>query len=660
MSLNRENKESLANYIGEVWKANSKEMHDVRKEMLKILRICEGKYSNKKLSALAKIRSSKFFVRMLEGKARAGTSWLREIYQWGEEKPWELRPTPSPELPERTLKQIEEKVREETNRLQAEAQASGQVLDPEETASLLQEYYEDLLDEERRRYAETAAQRCERAALLIHDQNVEADFDKALHDFLYYFTRMPFAVLKGPVATYKKKMVWVPDGDGFKLAPEYKAVPTVYAPSPFNVFFSPGAKDIDTADIIELHRIHPSVLSKMRGLPNYDNDEIDAIINRYESGEIKHNWLQVDDDEALEAQLKQKSGGVLCLEFTGMVRGRVLKEWGIEEGIEENSYYQANCWMVDRHVFKAVVNPTISGRKPYFVSSWSKNPERLIGGESLIQIGMHIADILNTIVRSLANNIAIASGPLQEIDRDRVDDRNGLYPWATYYTSSNKMRSEGPAINYYQAQMHVQELVYGYQFFARLLDELTVPAYTMGASQSGVTTGTATVFTQLLAAASRSVKAAVSNIDKDVISKYIEMCYERLLSTSKNMEYLGDVEVRAGGVTKLQAAEKAAQRKVEMLQLALHPTLTQLLGPENMSALVANVAEANEMPLPDLKRMKDPELWKKIEGLITALNTPNAMKQEAGQVLGQMQAGGGGIIQPENILPNGAKQGVVS
>ncbi|MTV59169.1 hypothetical protein GM547_14085, partial [Streptococcus pneumoniae] len=74
---------------------------------------------------------------------------------------------------------------------------------------------------------------------------------------------------------------------------------------------------------------------------------------------------------------------------------------------------------------------------------------------------------------------------------------------------------------------------------------MTVPAYAQGASQSGVTAGTATVFTQLLAAASRSIKAVVANIDDDIVVPYTQMCYDYNMKFTNDNTIKGDAHVVA-------------------------------------------------------------------------------------------------------------------
>jgi hypothetical protein len=257
---------------------------------------------------------------------------------------------------------------------------------------------------------------------------------------------------------------------------------------------------------------------------------------------MKSKWFTIEDETQVKQVTKDKnivnqstpatssvsednSETIWAMEFYGTVSGKMLTEWGMTEPLDPEMQYQVNCWKIGDHVIKAVINPDSLGRKPYHFSSWAKNPEWVVG-EGLVEYAGPIEDAMNAVGRALINNIAIASGPMAEIDKDRVDMKLPIYPWRQIESTSMQMRGDGPAVNYYQPNMHAESLINAYSFFGKLLDEMTVPAYAQGASQSGVTAGTATVFTQLLAAASRSIKAVVANIDADIITPYTQMCYD--------------------------------------------------------------------------------------------------------------------------------------
>jgi hypothetical protein len=606
--------DKLSKHFNDVWLKAKEANRDVRTEMVSGLQQCKGRYSDAKLMAIRAFKGSEHFIRNSENKARAAESWIKDIYRGDTVLPWDLEPTAIPDLPEETYSSIVEKVALKAEEMAAQAdmiaQQTGVVVPDSQIENQLMEMQEKLMDEARTELISDAKERCRRAALLIRDQNEEGGWNKAFKEFLFYFTRTKAGIIKGPILSKKKKQVWKRDIEGkFVLSTEDMLVPDVYCVSPFNFFPTAGVTDPNDGDIIEMHLLTKQAITDLIGVPGYSEERIRAVLDGLEKGEIKEEWVKLDDEtqiKRVEQGVKQNQNvtnitvptkKVQAMELWGTVPGSYLIEWGMEGEIDPEMQYQVNCWKIGDYVIKAVFNPDNLGRKPYHVTSWAKNPA-WIWGEGLVEFIQAIEEICNAIVRALVNNVGIASGPQVEVNKDRCDDKSPLYPWKRWESTSAQMK-EGPAVNFYQPQMQAESLINAYTFFAKLMDEHSVPAYAQGASQSGVTAGTATVFTQLLAAASRSIKAVVANIDDDVITPYISMCYDYNMRFSNDPSVKGDARVIAKGVAGLLAREQAASRKVEFLNATANPIFSQILGSKNIGYMLKEVAKANDLNLPD-------------------------------------------------------------
>lgn len=662
----------LARHIEKRWNVLQEEFKPVRRAMVREMKRVKGEYTENKLKAIKAFRGSEFYGRFLENKARAAESWVKDIYRGDTDLPWVLEPTAVPDLPGEDLNQIEEATKQKALMMEQELLAAGMIVDKNEIAGAMQKYYDQELKKAKDQLNREAKRKCAAAAAEIRDQTQEGGWDSAFDEFLYWFTRTKFGVMKGPLLTVKQKDVWQVAEDGsYQIQTVDAIVNDVYAPSPFNIWFARNMTDVNDGDIIEIHELTPEALAGLRGVPGYSAEEIDMVLEKHRKGSLKEKWFTLDDETQVrqvtretkndsgegrrdEATLKTKfSPHIRAQEFSGSVSGRLLKEWGIEGSIDEKRFYQANCWKIDEHVIKAVINSDSKGRKPYHVSSWAKNPAWIVG-EGLIEFGGPIEDSMNAVMRALQNNIAIASGPLCEIDKDRVETKVPLYPWRQIESTSIQMKAGTPAVNYYQPQMHAQELTLVFSFLGKLLDEMTVPAYAQGASQAGVTAGTATVFTQLLAAASRSIKSVVANIDRDVITPYIQMAYDFNMRNTEDENSKGDARVVAKGVQGLLAKEQQAQRKIEYLQVVANPTYQQMLGEKNIGAILLQLAQANDIKLPDTGRL---EGEMNMEEMLTQM-----LQAQAGvdpiQANGQVARGGGAPAQGQGVNPDGSKAGV--
>jgi hypothetical protein len=663
----------LATHISKVWVKLHDDFKPVRRKMIDQMRRVRREYEPNKLTAIRNFMGSEIYGGFGENKARAASSWIEDIYRGDTDLPWGIDPTEIPELPEENLAKFQEETKRETAMFAQELQAEYGAVDPEALAEFAEEYYEKLLDSEVKDFEKKAKRRCDRVAKEIRDKNQEVNWDKHFKDFLYWFTRVSFSCIKGPIKTKDTRNKWEATEEGsVRLVPKEVIVNDVYCPSPFMLFPAIGMSDINNGDIIEVHEFSLQDLADLVGVPGYSDKELKAVIGRVQSKKLNGKWFKIEDEEMVmevtrDKTLHQKSKPdtdvadsgefpyIRAQEFWGTVPGAYLKEWGVTEELEPERQYNVNCILIDKHVIKAVITPDNLGRKPYHFSSWSKNPSWIVG-EGLLEFAGAIEDAMNAILRALINNIAIASGPMAEVDSDRVDSDSPIYPWRQIRSTSMQMKSQGPAVVYYQAQMYANELVNAFKFFSQILDELTVPAYAQGASQSGVTTGTATVFTQLLAAASRSIKGVVSNIDTDIIVPYIQMCYDDMLDENPDLSEQGDVTVVAKGVGHLQAKEQSAQRKVEFLQIAMTPVLSQVLGPKNLGALAAQVAKSNDIDLPDSERLLgEGDLGDQLQQLIMS-----SAGVDPEQMNGQMANGGGNVNQGQGMNPDGSKAGVVN
>jgi hypothetical protein len=660
----------LSKHIGKRWAVMHEDFKPIRRNMVRDMQRVRGEYTENKMKAIKAFRGSEFYGRFLENKARAAESWIKDIYRGESDLPWILEPTAIPDLPGETIVEIQAQTQNKAKEMEQAILSVGGQINPQEIAATMQTYYDQELQKAKDKQMKKAKKKVDAAAKEIRDQSQEGGWDQAFEEFLYWFTRVKYGIIKGPILTKKAKNEWQPTPDGrYELTTKDVLVNDVYAPSPFNVWFQRNMVDIDDGDVIEIHELSPETLASLRDVPGYSAAEIDVVLARFRGGKLKEKWFTLDDETIVtrvtkelkndtgqrdEATLKTKnSGSIRAMEFSGSVSGKDLMEWGIQGTVDPNRYYQANCWKIDQNVIKAVINPDPKGRKSYSVSSWAKNPSWIVG-EGLIEFGGPIEDAMNAVMRALQNNVAIASGPLCEIDKDRVDTKTPIYPWRQIESTAIQMKQGTPAVNYYQPQMHAQELTLVFSFLGKVLDELTVPAYAQGASQAGVTAGTATVFTQLLAAASRAIKAVVANIDRDIITRYIQMSFDYNMKHTADESTKGDARVVAKGVSGLLAKEQQAQRKNEYLQVIANPTYQQILGQKNIGSILLQLAKSNDIKLPDEGRLNgEVDMEEMLNQMLMASAGVDPM-----QVNGQIANGGGAPTNPQGVNPDGSKAGV--
>jgi len=100
---------------------NFRNMMGIGQRLIDALRTYKGNYDPARLRDIKAFGGSEVFARIVPGKCRGATSLLRDIYL-GSERPWDIQPTPEPEIPEDIEQAIQGLVAAEIAKCKAELQ----------------------------------------------------------------------------------------------------------------------------------------------------------------------------------------------------------------------------------------------------------------------------------------------------------------------------------------------------------------------------------------------------------------------------------------------------------------------------------------------------------------------------------------------------------
>ncbi|QUN44683.1 hypothetical protein KEH56_36550 [Burkholderia cenocepacia] len=231
------------------------------------------------------------------------------------------------------------------------------------------------------------------------------------------------------------------------------------------------------------------------------------------------------------------------LDFWGRVQGSVLQDWGIDVD-DPQAQYECNAWLVGNYVIRALLNPDPLGKRPYRVTSFNKLPGQF-WGEGIPQLVRDVQRTANSAARALIRNMSFASGPVVEIDVDRLDDSEDrpdkIVPWSIRYTkSSNVPGGGGPALRYNVAPSIAGDLQAIFTFYMRLADDFSgIPAYTYGNQEVGSAGRTMGGLSLLYGGALKGIKNVIMNIDRDCIEPMITSIW------THNMLYDPDPSIKA-------------------------------------------------------------------------------------------------------------------
>lgn len=620
---------SLASYVRSRMSdmRNFRNSEGISERLLAALRTYKGEYNQTQLTAIQAFGGSEVYARVTSTKCRAATALLRDVYL-GADRPWDIEPTPHPTIPTEVDQDIQELVNVEVGTmLQAGVEVDQQAVT--DRVALLRKQAE-------RAAKKVAVEEADRAGERLDDILTEGGFYEAFAEFLIDLPIFPYAVIKGPVVRRKEQTKWV-DGQ-----PQRQSVPKMYwdRVSPFDLYWSSGASHVRQADFVERIQLSRAELSQCKGLPGYNNDAVNAVLDASYTDGFHEWWDTIDTERKMledrERWTRSSSSLIDTAEFTGYVSGRILREWGktdqeIPDPLQE---YFVTAWLVDRWVIKVQLNPTTSNRPPYYISSFEKIPGAMIG-DGLPDLLEDVQSICNASVRALVNNASIASGP-QVVINDLVmqpHENDNLYPWKRWHVNYDPALVTGSAkpIEFFQPEIHATELLGIYEKWNTMGDEISsIPRYMTGSEKVGGAGRTASGLAMLMGNASKTLQNIAATIDRDIIKQLLAELFDMVMHTQPGV-FKGDELIVVKGVNHAVKREQDRMRQLEFLQLTANPFDQAIIGPSGraniLRSIASNLGLDHERTIPD-----DEEIRAQIEQQQQAL---------------QMQAGGGNT-DPQN------------
>lgn len=591
----------LSAHISKVWEINRWAKEKVEDEMLTCLRQRNGEYSHQELQQIRNQGGSEIYMMLTATKIRAAVSWFRDILLPAGDKAWGLTPTPVPEMPDFITKSIAERIM--------------QTMPDTEPEQGYETYVEDrattMRDEVNTAVKMAARDAAERMETKIEDQLAEGDWEEEFGEFIEDFATFPSAIMKAPLLRRKRKLSWGPDYEpvvSADISLQYTRV------SPFDIYPSPESSNINDGDLIERMRFSRRSLYDLIGVPGYNEEAIRAVLQEYGRGGLR-DWLWRDYERAqLEGKdkfwMRQDQKTIDGLQYWGSAQGLALLEWGYDpsEIDDPMAEYEIDAIKIGRHVIRAVINKDPLLRRPYHKASYQNVP----GGFWGVAIPKLMRDhqrMCNATARSLSNNLGIASGPMVEVEIDRLADGetvDQLQPWRIYQTKSDKTGRGREAIRFFQPQDNTAALLKVYEEFERRADDATsIPRYAYGNERVGGAGSTASGLAMLMSNASKGIKLAISSIDMHVIRPVIEQTftYNMLYGTDRSIK--GDVSIIARGATALLAREQTQMRRTEFLSVTNNPVDMSIIGAEGRIELLRANAELLDLNVDDIVPDRD-------------------------------------------------------
>ena len=592
----------LASYMRECWDSARQAKKPIENIMLKGLRQRNGEYESDKLAQIQAQGGSDIYMMITEVKCRAAESWLRDILLDTGTPPWDIQPTPIPELSPAHSAELENAFAAEVVRL---VEAEGQAPTPDKMAELKEMIAQDY----RFKLLQAADDRAKKMKLKIQDQFAQGGWGESFNDFITDLVTYPCAFIKGPIVRRQRKLSYTQNEEGKTtveadevIAPEFERV------DPFRMYPEPGITNINDGYIFEHHPLSRMDLSDLIGVPGYDEEAVRKVLD-IGNGQ---SWINEDvelakDEEERKFHAFDRPTEIFdALEFWGKVSGKMLKEWGLEdeaEEIDEAREYDANVWIVGNYVIKAVLNYDPLGEKPYAKTSFIKHPGAF-WGKGIPEIIEDLQGVCNAAARALVNNMGISSGPQVEVNLERIppnEDITQMHPWKIWQVTNDPLGSSAPAVRFTQPDDNANTLMGVYDRFAKLADDHSgIPSYLQGDINVKGAGRTASGLSMLMGSAGKGIRQVVMHIDSDVIKPVVHRQFVYNMRYDEDESIKGDVEILPKGAINLAVKETVNVRRIEFLNATANEIDMGIVGKEGRASILREVAKSLQMPVDEI------------------------------------------------------------
>jgi len=446
-----------------------------------------------------------------------------------------------------------------------------------------------------KKIADVRARRMERQ---IDDRLTEGNWATAMDAFVEDFVTYPAAILKGPVYQRVQSLTWA---DGWVPKVNNDPKQCWEQLSPFDAYPAPSAKDCQKGDFIERMRLWRSGLYDLKGLPGFQDEQIDLALRDYSGGHME-GWLWT---EAERQRLTQESmymwlsppGVIDALNYWGSVPGWKLMSWGVEVD-EPTRDYECNVIIVGRYVIYAALNPDPLGARPYRKACYDEIPGAF-WGQSVPDLASTPQKMCNALACAMADNLSMASGPMGWVHSDRLADGENsveIAPWRMFQLKSDSTAGTNPGIGFFQPQDNTANLNAAYEKWEIRADDSTgIPRYTYGNERVGGAGDTASGLAMLLNSAAKGLRRAIGNIDMHVIQPNIGAVFVNEMLYNSDESIKGDCKAVARGASAILIKDSAQQRRMQFLQMTANPFDMQIIGAKGRAAVLREVADTMEL-----------------------------------------------------------------
>lgn len=413
--------------------------------------------------------------------------------------------------------------------------------------------------------AEIAAKKMEKK---VQDQLDSTNASILLRQTAFECVLFGTGYMKGPLNLNKMYPNWDDDGN---YTPQFKEVPILEAPSIWNIYNDPDAKNAkDWAYVIERHKLDKTQLRELKKRPYFNKDAIEEVISMGYSY-TRQWWEPVIQDLPSIPSIERFE----VLEYWGMLDREDADRQGLEipKEYDEMDEIPVNVWTSGNVVLRLVLNPFATKRIPYYAVPYEIQPYTT-WGVGLAENMSDTQDLMNGFMRMSVDNGVMSGSLIFEINESNLipGQDKSLYPGKIFYTNGTQA---GQSIYPHEFPNITQENLAMFDKARELADEATgVPSITHGNSQISPGLGrTASGISMIMGAASGNIRTIVKNFDDYLFSPLGEALFAWNMQFNFDPSIKGDLEIISRGTESLMRNEVRSQRLTTFLQVGSNPAL---------------------------------------------------------------------------------------
>ena len=401
----------------------------------------------------------------------------------------------------------------------------------------------------------------------IVDQLQESNANKHLRSTAFEMALFGTGVMKGPFAIDKEYPNWDDEGE---YNPTFKTIPQINHVSVWDFFPDPDSTNIDQAQyVIQRHKMSRTELRALKRRPYFRETVIEEAIADGENY-IKKYW----EDDLTDYNQENYINRFEVLEYWGMIDVEMLLEQNVDipKELKDFDELQANIWVCNGKLLRAVLNPFKPAKIPYMASPYELNPYSFFG----VGLAENMDDtqtLMNGFMRMAVDNAVLSGNLLIEVDETNLVPGQDLsvYPGKIFRRQGG---APGQAIFGTKFPNVSNENLQLFDKARQLADESTgMPSFAHGQTGVSGVGRTAAGISMLMGAASGSIKTVIKNVDDYLLKPLGEGLFRFNMQFNFNPEIKGDLEVVARGTESLMANEVRSQRLMQFLQVASNPAL---------------------------------------------------------------------------------------